>query len=81
MSISVQNLNETKATVVPRIDVAAAVRAAREAVGYSVDDLAVTCGLAGSEIYEIESGENSDPAKLKRIAAALQVPPSAFAAM
>ncbi len=76
MSISVQNIEES--TAVSPIDVAAAVKGARDAVGYSVEDLAVTCGLANGEILEIENGENADPAKLKRIAAALQVPVSAF---
>ncbi|KQV68312.1 helix-turn-helix domain-containing protein [Rhizobium sp. Root1220] len=78
MSISLNNLDESKATA---IDVAAAVKVAREAVGYSVDDLAVTCGLIAGEIQEIESGEGADPAKLKRIAAALQVPLSSFVPM
>jgi hypothetical protein len=41
----------------------------------------VTCGLVSNEIVEIENGANADPAKLKRIAAALQVPVSAFASM
>ncbi|MEK1902722.1 MAG: helix-turn-helix transcriptional regulator, partial [Rhizobium sp.] len=50
----------------------------RSAVGYSIEDLAVTCGLANGEILEIENGESADPAKLRRIAAALQVPVSAF---
>ncbi|WP_455874688.1 helix-turn-helix domain-containing protein [Rhizobium yanglingense] len=78
MSISLKNLDEFKATVVSAMNVAAEVRKAREAVGYSVDDLAVTCGLVTNEIIEIENGENADPAKLRRIAAALQVPPSDF---
>ncbi|CCM74501.1 helix-turn-helix domain-containing protein [Rhizobium mesoamericanum] len=81
MSISLSNLDASKATAVSAVNVAAAVRAAREAVGYSVDDLAVTCGLVVNEIEEIESGEDADPAKLKRIATALQVPVSSFVPM
>jgi len=81
MSISLSNLDASKATGVPAMNVAAAVRAAREAVGYSVDDLALTCGLVVNEIEEIESGEDADPAKLKRIASALQVPVSSFVPM
>jgi len=80
MSISLKNLDESKATV-STINVAAEVRKAREAVGYSVDDLAETCGLVESEIIDIENGKDADPAKLKRIAAALQVPVSAFIPM
>ena len=81
MSISLKNLDESKATVISAINVAAEVKKAREAVGYSVDDLAVTCGLVAAEITEIENGENADPAKLKRIASALQVPVSDFVPM
>jgi hypothetical protein len=40
----------------------------------------VTCGLANEEIIDIEDGTDSDPAKLRRIASALQLPPSAFLA-
>ncbi|MEZ2130736.1 helix-turn-helix transcriptional regulator [Sinorhizobium sp. CB9] len=54
------------------------VRALRESVGYSIEDLAVTCGLTNSEISDIEEGRDSDPAKLRRIASALQVSLSAF---
>lgn len=78
MSISLKNLDQAQATALSTVTVAAAVK---EAVGYSVDDLAVTCGLVSNEIVEIENGANADPAKLKRIAAALQVPVSAFASM
>ncbi|MDM9626456.1 helix-turn-helix domain-containing protein [Rhizobium sp. S152] len=81
MSISLNNLDESNATAVSAFDVASAVKAAREGVGYSVDDLAVTCGLVAGEIEDIESGEDADPAKLKRIAAALQVPVSSFVTM
>ena len=51
-----------------------AVKALREARGYSVEDLAVTCGLAISEIIGIESGDDEDPGKLRRIASALGIP-------
>lgn len=50
-----------------------ALKQAREIVGYSVDDLAVTCGLTVLEITRIELGVDADEAKLRRIGAALQV--------
>jgi transcriptional regulator with XRE-family HTH domain len=78
MSISLNNLDRSNAEAVSAINASAAIRAAREAIGYSVDDLAVTCGLLVSEIQEVENGEDTDPAKLKRIAAALQMPLTAF---
>ncbi|TGU57050.1 XRE family transcriptional regulator, partial [Mesorhizobium sp. M00.F.Ca.ET.186.01.1.1] len=36
--------------------------------------LSLTCGLAVGEIVDIEDGKDADPAKLRRIASALQVP-------
>ncbi|MDK4741156.1 helix-turn-helix domain-containing protein [Rhizobium sp. LEGMi198b] len=81
MSISLNNFNEVPPQAVHADDVAARVKAARETVGYSIEDLAVTCGLANEEIIGIEDGADIDPAKLKRIATALQLPPSAFLAV
>jgi transcriptional regulator with XRE-family HTH domain len=49
------------------------VRAFREALGYSVDDLSVTCGLAAAEILDLELGVGVDLAKARRIEAALRL--------
>ncbi len=49
-------------------------KAARETRGYTIEELSLTCGLAVGEIIDIEDGKDADPAKLRRIAAALQVP-------
>ncbi len=78
MSISPSNIGDKQASPMAGGDIAARVKAAREAVGYSIEDLAVTCGLANVEISAIESGRDFSPAKLKRIAGALQVPFSDF---
>ncbi|ABR63716.1 helix-turn-helix domain-containing protein [Sinorhizobium medicae] len=78
MSISHSNIAHKEAALVPNGDIAARVKAAREAVGYSIEDLAVTCGLAVVEINDIENGTDFSPAKLKRVAGALQVPVSHF---
>jgi transcriptional regulator with XRE-family HTH domain len=78
MSISPSDVGDEQAAILLASDIAARVRAAREAVGYSIEALAVTCGLANAEISDIESGKDHDPAKLKRIASALQVPISHF---
>lgn len=51
-----------------------AVKAIREARGYSIDDMAVTCGLSVSEIVEIESGGDANPDRLRRIAAVFRLP-------
>ncbi|ACP23264.1 ExsI protein (plasmid) [Sinorhizobium fredii NGR234] len=78
MSISPSSIGDGQASAILGGDIPGRVRAAREAVGYSIEDLAVTCGLANAEINEIESGMDNSPAKLKRIAIALQVPVSDF---
>jgi DNA-binding XRE family transcriptional regulator len=78
MSITPNNIDSSKASTVPDGEIAAAVRQAREAIGYTIDDLSETCGLTSDEITEIEAGADADPAKLRRIATALQVPPSTF---
>lgn len=48
----------------------------RRAAGYSVEQLAITCGLTVAEIEAIELGADSNPARLRRVAAALQLPSS-----
>ena len=60
MSISLKNFNEVQTEPVQADDVAARVKAARETVGYSIEDLAVTCGLANEELIDIESGAEFD---------------------
>jgi hypothetical protein len=55
-----------------------ALRAIRMAKGYSVEHLALTCGLAISEIVDIENGKDADPTRLRRIAQALQLPEDAL---
>ncbi|UCI33070.1 helix-turn-helix domain-containing protein [Mesorhizobium sp. B4-1-4] len=52
-------------------------KAMRETRGYSVEELSLTCGLSVDEIEDIESGRAADPAKLRRIASALQLPQDA----
>ncbi|WP_214471710.1 helix-turn-helix transcriptional regulator [Mesorhizobium sp. dw_380] len=52
-------------------------RAMREARGYSLEELSLTCGLAVDEIEDIENGRAADPAKLRRIASALRLPQDA----
>jgi|SwirhirootsSR2_FD_contig_21_14282423_length_376_multi_7_in_0_out_0_1 transcriptional regulator with XRE-family HTH domain len=55
-----------------------ALKALRESIGYSVEDLAIACGLARSEIDEIESGQSGDAEKLHRIARSLSLPENIF---
>ena len=55
-----------------------ALRAVRESIHYTVEDLAIASGLARSEIDEIENGNFADKAKLRRIANALKLPDDIF---
>jgi transcriptional regulator with XRE-family HTH domain len=46
----------------------------RRASGYSLEDLAITCGLTVAELQAIESGADKDTGRLRRVAAALKLP-------
>jgi transcriptional regulator with XRE-family HTH domain len=50
------------------------VRAFREHLGYSIEDLAVACGLAAEEIENIESGLRYNKGYRDRIAKSLSLP-------
>jgi transcriptional regulator with XRE-family HTH domain len=78
MTISINNADVSDNVGMPPVDIGDAVKRFREASGYSVEDLAVTCGLTDVEISRIETGEDLDPGRIKRIAAALQMPASTF---
>lgn len=54
------------------MNVGTRVKQSRLAAGYSLDDLAATCGLTVVEISRIEDGVEIDMQHLKRIAPALQ---------
>ncbi len=70
--------NPDAKTAVPHVEIGDTVRRSREANGYSIEDLAVTCGLTHAEITRIELGADVDPGRLRRIAAALQIPATTF---
>jgi transcriptional regulator with XRE-family HTH domain len=55
-----------------------AVKVFREARRYSIEDMAVTCGLSVGEITSIKNCEDADPGRLRRIAAALRLPETAL---
>ena len=78
MTVSISNIKASQSGAVLSGQVARAVAEARLAAGYSIDDLSLTTGLVHEEIVGVENGLNSDPAKLKRIAVALKLPPSAL---
>lgn len=78
MTISINNADVSGNAGMTPVDIGDAIRRFREASGYSVEDLAVTCGLTDVEISRIETGEDLDPGRVKRIAAALQMPAAAF---
>jgi len=78
MSIVLNNFDNLGLEAISGGTVGSLVKSHRESAGYSIEDLAVTCGLANTEIAAIEDGNDADPAKLRRIAAALQVSVSAL---
>ena len=73
MTISLKPLDEFETDAADMFAVGKKIRSARQSVGYSIEDLAVTCGLASSEITAIEEGVDADLGRLKRIASALQL--------
>jgi isopropylmalate/homocitrate/citramalate synthase len=68
MTISQTNFENNRA-----ISIAETIATARKAAGYSLDDMAITTGLTVSELSALEDGKDVDPARLKRVAAALQL--------
>lgn len=74
MNISVNRLDQSPDEIINVSSVGNRVRQARLAAGYSLEDLAETCGLTVVEISHIEDGVEIDMQYLKRIAPALQTP-------
>jgi transcriptional regulator with XRE-family HTH domain len=56
------------------------IRAYREFLGYSIEEMAVACGLTVEEIGNIEAGHKYDRGYRERIARALSLPADTFAA-
>ncbi|MDB5524982.1 MAG: family transcriptional regulator protein [Rhizobium sp.] len=79
MTISLKRLDQFEQDSIDVSLVGSRVRSIRQTVGYSIDDLAETCGLTHAEILEIEEGQDADMGRLNRIAAALQVSVSTLA--
>jgi transcriptional regulator with XRE-family HTH domain len=73
MNVSLDQLDSSNTIVFDSASVSERVRLGRRAAGYSLDDLAVTCGLTVDEITRIEDGSEIDLQRLKRIAPALQL--------
>ena len=72
MNISLNHVDRSQDQIVNVSDVGNRVKQARSAAGYSLEDLAETCGLTIVEISRIEDGIEIDMQYLKRIASALQ---------
>jgi len=72
MNISINHLDQSTYHIVNVANVGNRVKQTRLSAGYSLEDLAVTCGLTSAEITRIEDGIEIDMQHLKRIAPALQ---------
>ena len=73
MNISIQHIDHSDKAIIDVSQVGSRVKSSRQAAGYSVDDLAETCGLTTAEITRIEDGVDVDMQHIKRIAPALQM--------
>lgn len=72
MNIALNHSDQPQIQITDILNVGNRVKQTRLAVGYSLDDLAVTCGLTSDEITRIEDGVEIDIQHLRRIAPALQ---------
>lgn len=72
MNISLNHLNRSQDQIIDVLSVGNRVKQTRLTAGYSLEDLAETCGLTIVEISRIEDGLEIDMQYLKRIASALQ---------
>jgi transcriptional regulator with XRE-family HTH domain len=72
MNISLNHLDQPENEIIDVLGVGNRVKKIRQAAGYSLEDLAVTCGLTSAEISRVEDGIEIDIQHLKRIAPALQ---------
>jgi transcriptional regulator with XRE-family HTH domain len=72
MNISLNHLDKSQDAIIDVASIGERVKSGRDAAGYSIDDLAETCGLTAAEISRIEDGIELDVQHLKRIAPALQ---------
>jgi transcriptional regulator with XRE-family HTH domain len=72
MTTSLKRENEFTQDEFDLAQVGSRVRSLRQSAGYSIEDLAETCGLTTAEITGIEEGLEADMAQLRRIAPALQ---------
>lgn len=71
MTVSVCEPHSSNGTHAP---FASKIAAARSNYGYTVDQLAITCGLTAQEISALEDGSDINPSHIQRVAAALQIP-------
>ena len=73
MNISLNHLDQSQDHFVDVLHVGNRVKQIRMAAGYSLEDLAETCGLTVVEISRIEDGAEIDMQHLRRIAPALRI--------
>lgn len=75
MTISVSEPHFSDETNAP---FAEKIAAGRQSAGYTVEQLAITCGLTVQEITDLETGADNNPSHIQRVAAALQIPYSSI---
>ncbi|WP_112436862.1 multiprotein-bridging factor 1 family protein [Rhizobium sp.] len=78
MSRSYSNIEDSNVPTPLTIDLGDAVRSARNVAGYSIEQVAVTCGLTEMEISKVEAGHEGDRRLVTRIAKALGIATTAL---
>jgi len=78
MSISMSNFEPAVKNNISASKAAAAITEARQAIGYTLEQVAVTTGLTVDEITAIENGEGIGHGQLQRIASAFGLSATAF---
>jgi transcriptional regulator with XRE-family HTH domain len=70
------NIEDSNVPVQLSTHIGDAVNIARQRAGYSIEQLAVTCGLTEIEIAKVEAGREADERLVRRIARALKLAPA-----
>ena len=72
MTLSIRGLEGSNIETAHVAGIGNILKKAREAVGYSIEDLGETSGLTIAEISKVEGGTDADKDRIRRIAAALR---------
>lgn len=72
MTLSIRDIEGSNIETAQITGIGQLLKKAREAVGYTIEDLGETCGLTTAEIKKVEDGVDPDENRIRRIASALR---------